>query len=166
MKPLLLVVLVCILLAGCKPAEQFDTAAVKAKIEEISKASEQANLKGDAATAASFYDENAVMLVPTMPMVKGRTEIEKTITGWMQSSMKLKDVTFSTISVEGAGNLAVQLGRYFETFDMAGKVVADTGKFVTVWKLQKDGSWKMAYDIWNTDIPAPGMLPEPEAKEK
>jgi hypothetical protein len=29
-----------------------------------------------------------------------------------------------------------------------------------------DGSWKMAYDMWNTDIPAPAMPPEPETKKK
>jgi ketosteroid isomerase-like protein len=166
MKPLSLVVPFCILLVGCKPAEQFDTAAVKAKIEAISKASEQANLKRDAITAASYYDENAVMLVPTTPMVKGKANIEKTMIGWMQSPMKLKAVNFATISVEGSGDMAVQLGKYFETFDMEGKVIADTGKFVTVWKKQMDGSWKIAYDVWNSDSPAPATAPNPEQTKK
>jgi uncharacterized protein (TIGR02246 family) len=166
MKPLTLFVLVCVLLVGCNQPQKFDAAAVKAKIDAVSKASEQANLKGDVATAAGYYTEDAVMLVPNMPVVKGRAEIEKTMKAWMQSETKLKEITFTTTSVEGEGDYAVQLGRYFQTFETAGKVSADTGKFVTVWKKQADGSWKMAYDIWNTDIPAPALPPEPEAKKK
>jgi uncharacterized protein (TIGR02246 family) len=166
MKPLSPIVLICVLLVGCKPAEQFDAAAVKAKIDAECKASNEASLKGDATAAASIYDENAVMLVSNMPMVKGRANIEKSMTSWMQSGVKMKEFTFTTISVEGAGDFAVQLGRYFQTFDTGGKIIADTGKFVTVWKKQVDGSWKAAYDIWNTDIPAPAMPPEPETKKE
>ena len=166
MKPLLLVVLICVLIVGCKPPEQFDAAAAKAKIDAACTAQEQAIVKGDAIAAASKYEENAVILPANMPMVKGRASIEKTMTGWMQSGMKMKEFTSTTISVEGAGEFAIQLGRYFQTFEMSGKVVADTGKFVTVWKKQVDGSWKMAYDIWTTDIPAPAFPPVPETKKK
>jgi ketosteroid isomerase-like protein len=166
MKSFSLVVLICVLLAGCKPPERFDTAAVKAKIEADCKAYEQASLKGDAVAAASYYEDNAVILPSNMPMVKGRAAIEKTMAGWMQSEMKMKEFTTATISVEGAGDFAVQLGRYFQKFEMGGKAIADTGKFVTVWRKQVDGSWKMAYDIWTTDIPAPAMPPEPETKKK
>jgi ketosteroid isomerase-like protein len=166
MKLFSLVVLICVLLVGCKPPERFDAAAVQAKIDAMSKSSAQASLRGDPAAAASYYDENAVMLPANMPMVKGRAGIEKTMRGWMESGWKMKEFTTATISVEGAGDYAVQLGRYFQTFDVSGKVVADTGKFVTVWKKQMDGSWKMAYDIWTTDIPAPAMPPEPETKKK
>ena len=161
-----LVVLICVLLVGCKPPEQFDTAAVKAKIDAVCNAQEQATVKGDATAAASNYEENGVILPSNMPMVKGRAAIEKTMRGWMQSGMKMKEFTSTTISVEGAGDFAIQLGRYFQTYEMSGKVIADTGKFVTVWRKQVDGSWKMAYDIWNTDIPAPAIPPEPETKKK
>ena len=166
MKPFQLLVLICALLVGCNAPEPFDTAGVKAKIEADMKAYEQAAVRGDAAATASYYDENAVVLVSGMPMVRGRANIEKVMRSWAQSEMKMKEFTSTTISVEGAGDLAVQLGRIFQTFEMSGKVIADTGKFVTVWKKQTDGSWKIAYDSWNTDIPAPAMPPEPEAKKK
>jgi len=166
MKPLSLVVLISVLLVGCKPAEQFDAAAVKAKIEAVNKAYAEVALTGDAAAAASYYDENAVILVSNMPMVKGRAGIEKMMAGWMQSGWKMKEFTNTTTSVEGAGDFAIQLGRYFQTFEMDGKVMADTGKFVTVWRKQVDGSWKIAYDIWNTDIPDPALPPDPETKKK
>jgi ketosteroid isomerase-like protein len=166
MKPFSLVVLICVLFVGCKPPEQFDAAAVKAEIEAADRASEQASVKGDAAAAASYYDENAVMLPPNMPMIKGRAAIEKAMRDWMQSGMKMKEFTSTTISVEGAGDFAVELGKYFQTFEMGGKVIADSGKFVAVWRKQVDGSWKAAYDIWSTDIPAPAMPPEPKTRRR
>jgi ketosteroid isomerase-like protein len=166
MKACSLVALICVLLIGCKPPEQFDAAAVKAKIDAACEAQEQASVKGDVIGEASGYEENAVILPSNEPMVKGKANIEKWISGWMQSGMKMKEFTSTTISVEGAGEYAIQLGRYFQTFEISGKVIADTGKFVTVWRKQADGSWKMAYDMWNTDIPAPAMPPEPVTKKK
>jgi uncharacterized protein (TIGR02246 family) len=166
MKPFSVLILLCALLIGCKPPEQFDAAAVKAKIEAGNKIFVQAMLKGDAAAAASCYAENAVTLSPNMPMVKGRAAIEKSLTGMMQPSMKMKEFTASTISVEGAGDIAVELGKVLLTYEMNGKVLADTGKYLTVWKKQADASWKVAYDSYSTDIPTPVIPPEPEPKMK
>ena len=166
MKPFSLLVLICTLLVGCKPPEQFDVAAVKAKIDAGNNAFEQAFLKGDATAAASWFDENAVELPSNMPIVKGRAAIEKLLAGMMQPGMKLKEFTHTTISVEGAGDFAVELGRNFVTAEMNGKVIADTGKYLTVWKKQADASWKVAYDSYSTDIPAPAIPPEPESKKK
>ena len=33
----------------------------------------------------------------------------------------------------------------------AGKMVANTGKYVTVWAKDRDGNWKAIHDIWNAD---------------
>jgi ketosteroid isomerase-like protein len=166
MKPFSLLVLICALLIGCKLPEQFDAAAVKAKIDAGNKAYTQALLKGDATAAASYYDENAVTLPSNMPMVKGRAAIEKSLTGLIQSGIKWKEFTTTTISVEGASDIAVELGRAFLTFEMNGKVIADTVKYLTVWKKQADASWKIAYDSPSTDIPAPAIPPGPELKKK
>jgi ketosteroid isomerase-like protein len=43
----------------------------------------------------------------------------------------------------------------------ASAAVADTGKFIEVWLKQADGTWRLAWDIWNSDIPLP---PPPPAK--
>jgi ketosteroid isomerase-like protein len=166
MKPFSLLVLIGALLIGCKPPEQFDVAAVKAKIEAGNKGYTQALLKGDATAAAGYWDENAVSLSSNMPMVRGRAAIEKGLTVLIQSGMKYKEFTTTTISVEGAGDIAVELGRAFLTFEMNGRVIADTVKYLTVWKKQADASWKIAYDSPSTDIPAPAIPPEPESNKK
>ena len=36
-----------------------------------------------------------------------------------------------------------------------GKLVAEPGKWLSVWKKQADGSWKVVVDTYNTDIKPP-----------
>jgi ketosteroid isomerase-like protein len=51
--------------------------------------------------------------------------------------------------------MAYSTGAYQMSFkDAAGKLVPDRGKYVTVWKKQTGGSWKVALDIFNSDLPA------------
>ena len=37
--------------------------------------------------------------------------------------------------------------------DAKGKQVNDTGKYVVVFRKQADGAWKVAADIFNSDLP-------------
>jgi ketosteroid isomerase-like protein len=36
-----------------------------------------------------------------------------------------------------------------------GQTMSDKGKYLVVMKLQSNGSWKVAVDIWNSDLPQP-----------
>jgi ketosteroid isomerase-like protein len=36
-----------------------------------------------------------------------------------------------------------------------GKLMTDKGKYLVVMKHQSDGSWKVAVDIWNSDLTQP-----------
>ena len=55
------------------------------------------------------------------------------------------------------GDLGYTVGTYVLTLhDPKGEPVTDRGKYVTVWKKQADGSWKVAADIFNSDLPAAG----------
>jgi len=37
--------------------------------------------------------------------------------------------------------------------DEDGNIVETFGKYVTIWKKQEDGNWKIAVDIWNSEDP-------------
>jgi ketosteroid isomerase-like protein len=37
--------------------------------------------------------------------------------------------------------------------DASGKMKVDNGKFLTIWKREADGTWKMLYDMFNSDLP-------------
>jgi ketosteroid isomerase-like protein len=50
-----------------------------------------------------------------------------------------------------SGDLGYTYGNYvFKSKDKDGKIVARHGKYMTVWKKQKDSSWKVVVDMGNT----------------
>ena len=73
-------------------------------------------------------------------------------TGMLQQ-MSISDITMRTDDVVVSGDLAVENGSYKWTITPKGaKPMPDSGKYVTVWQKQGDGSWKIIRDINNSDI--------------
>ena len=59
------------------------------------------------------------------------------------------------IEVAKSGDLAYSLGNWqLKGKDPTGNEVTRTGKYITVWKKQKDGSWKVVADTGTVDPPA------------
>ena len=57
-------------------------------------------------------------------------------------------------AVEDRFDLAVETGAYELTLQpKSGPVIQDKGKYLTVWKRQTDGSWRIVRDINNSDLP-------------
>lgn len=45
-------------------------------------------------------------------------------------------------------------GRYvYEATDFEGNIVTSHGKYVSIWRKQQDGQWKIIFDMGNTNIP-------------
>jgi len=42
------------------------------------------------------------------------------------------------------------------TTDQKGNPATEKGKYLTVWKKQADGSWKVIEDMFNSDLPPGG----------
>ena len=54
-----------------------------------------------------------------------------------------------------SGDLGYTFGNYvFKHKDKTGKLITDYGKYTSIWKKQKDGSWKVVVDMGNSS-PAP-----------
>jgi uncharacterized protein (TIGR02246 family) len=103
----------------------------------------------DAAKVASFYAEDGVAMPPNRPMVKGRSAIE----AQLKADMQKQPVTLKLSPFESAiaANRAYEAGTVAVTLP-DGRTVND--KYLVVYKLV-GGEWKIAYDIWNSDAPAP-----------
>ena len=127
----------------------------KGGVEEAKKGIEEGNAKlvaalakGDAAAMASLYTSDAIVLPPDQPIVKGSKEVLDMWKGSIEQGAK--SATLKSENVEREGDLAVETGVF--TFTIAPKdkpEVVAKGKYVVVWKHQKDGSWKLHRDIWN-----------------
>lgn len=162
--------LVLTLSAACskQPAAPPDTrAADEATIRAASADWSKASQAKDVNKAVAVYADEAMQFPDNGPMVKGKDNIRA---GWQKMlALPGPGLTFATTGVEVArsGDLAYEYGTYdFATQDKNGKVNDEKGKYVTVWKKQPDGSWKVAADIDNPDAAAaPAPAPQP-AKRK
>lgn len=53
-----------------------------------------------------------------------------------------------------SGDLGYTYGTYvFKHKDKTGNIVTDYGKYTSIWKKQKDGTWKVVVDMGNTSPP-------------
>lgn len=118
----------------------------------------------DAAKVASFYTEDAVLMPPNQPMVKGRSNIEAHWKAAFQqglTNLQLRPIESSISGAQAfeAGTATVTLKSGGSSMMLtgvggSGAAVTDTAKYVVVFK-RTGGSWKMAYDIFNSDLPPP-----------
>jgi len=100
----------------------------------------------------TYYAPDAVVMPPNTTMVEGR----EAIIAFLQSFPPISDFRSETIHMEGAGDIAYVHGTYSMFLMVPGseEPVSDVGKFMEVWKRQPDGGWKVAFDIFNSDLPA------------
>ena len=65
-----------------------------------------------------------------------------------QTGAVLSGIAFAS----AAGDLGYTLGTWQSThYNEAGKGQVTTGKYVTIWRKQADGSWKVVFDGGNPD---------------
>lgn len=108
----------------------------------------------DVDKATAFCDDQGSLLWPNAPRVTGKSAIAKaTASAFAIPDFKLEWHP-DQIAVARSGELGYTSGTYTWTFkDASGKPASDKGKYLTVWKKQGDGSWKVLLDMFNTDLP-------------
>lgn len=146
-------------LLACQPSGGALRPADQAAIEEARTRFAQAINQGDVVAVTGMYEENAALMPPNMPRVDGKISILEMMNGMGA----LGDFQSSNVAFLGDGDLVVVTGRYsLRMLPPGGTIaVADTGKFVEVWRRQEDGAWRMAVDIWNSNLPPQAMPDAP-----
>ena len=100
----------------------------------------------------SFYAPDATVYPPGAPAASTPEQRRQVWTQEFALSGFRLDITASSVEAAASGDLAVETGSFvLGGFDKQGKSFATKGKYVCVWKRQKDGSWKAYQDIWNAD---------------
>jgi uncharacterized protein (TIGR02246 family) len=132
-----------------------DAAAVRQAIEQSNAKFSDAVKQGDTVAMVANYADDAVMMMDGTPAWRGRSEIAKQIIAAFKP-MKGADVKLTTSQVDIGGDYAIETGTYETTVSApGGKPQTERGKYVTVWKKQADGSWKIYRDVGNSDAPPP-----------
>jgi len=106
---------------------------------------------------ASYYADDALVLSPHMPLIAGRNQIQAGLTTLMADPNFA--LTFHSTRVDAAngGDLVYTIGAYARTVSdpVTRQPVTDRGNYLTVWKKQLDGTWKVATDMDNSESPSP-----------
>jgi len=126
---------------------QSDGTAALLKIEgEFMKAAAEHGSQG----YMSYYADDAVEVPNGGAFLNGKENIAKTM-GFLDD--KDNRLTWSPVGagIASSGDLSYTYGTYeFRSKDKDGKAIVDHGKYTTIWKKQKDGSWKVALDMGNS----------------
>ncbi len=97
----------------------------------------------DAARIAATYDEKAINCSAGAECVVGRAAIEKQMTARVAKLGAVTDAWVRSARTVLDGDLAYEWGR--AGFRNDGKEFA--GRYVTVWRKQPDGSWKIFHNV-------------------
>jgi ketosteroid isomerase-like protein len=118
-------------------------------IERAYRAFEEAYYRGEADTISRMYTEEAELLVPELPIVKGRDAIGQ---------------VWATILGPGGNRVRVSVNEIEESLDWAYDIgtfratgtTGDTlnaGEYIVIWRREPSGELKIHLDIVHWDIP-------------
>ena len=152
-----LIALVCVsavIVAGC--ARRFDLVAERAVLRQADGQYSQASAAGDVDRVVSMYTNDATLLPPNQPAITGVDGIRK----FSVASAGLRGVSLSFLPVLVEVSSHGDMGYTVNTFKFSytspdGHHLTDSGRAFYVWRRQPDRSWKIAIDIWSSDVPVP-----------
>jgi uncharacterized protein (TIGR02246 family) len=144
-------------LAACGPQPGSATSAAGAdgQVRAASAAWDEAHDSGDASRLTQLYSESAVSMPYGRPAIEGRSAIEADFREFFAAHTARHKT--SIVSVEVLGDWAIERGKYeFSATPKAGGTpMRESGKHIVV-RRNIAGTWKVQWEIWNTDAPVPG----------
>jgi len=96
-----------------------------------------------------YYADDAVEVPNGAPLIQGKTNIAKTM-GFLDD--KNNSLTWTPVGadISASSDLGYTYCTYeFRALGKDGKPTVDHGKYTSIWKKQKDGSWKVVLDMGN-----------------
>jgi ketosteroid isomerase-like protein len=155
MKKAIILLTGIIFLMACE--RSIDTSALESILldtdREFSKLSVE---KGNSEAFLNFMADDAVVLPREGHPIEGKETYTQLIAKdqEVQQGRELKwEPYFADIS--SSGDLGYTLGKYVRTIEnSSGEKQITYGYYVTIWKIQSDGSWKFVFDTGN-ESPGP-----------
>jgi ketosteroid isomerase-like protein len=146
-----LVLVAALFLVGCATMAKGSTEADVEAIREIWKTYSSARVNADAKLWLSLWDEEGIQMPPDIP-ARGKAVLDEVVPkGFVPGSVSSMNVYPEEITV--AGDWAYSRGTYDSERVVEGKEVRIEGKFLTIFKKQSDGSWKIYRDCFNSNTP-------------
>jgi ketosteroid isomerase-like protein len=152
MKVFFSMMIVMVLVACETSPPSIDAEAEAAELMRISREWSEVAGSGNLEATLAYWDDDAVMMPPGMPPLKGKQAIREFIeasAGIPGSAIRWEPLE---AHVSPSGDFAYLLERNQISFqNSTGVQVTEWNKVLTVWRKQADGSWKNVVDMWNAD---------------
>jgi uncharacterized protein (TIGR02246 family) len=105
----------------------------------------------------SYYADDASLLMANMPAINGKDAIRAAFKPMFDDPNFALAFQASRVEVAKSADLGYTQGTYTLTITepRTKKPVTDKGKYVTTYKKQADGTWKVVADMVSSDIPLP-----------
>lgn len=103
--------------------------------------------KADASLIANLFAPDGILLGRNGKLFKGPQQIlerQKTV---MEATGKGVKATVTTVDLWLDFDTAYETGKYSYKFQEKGQPVTEEGRYVTIWRRQNDGSWKIVMDM-------------------
>ena len=94
----------------------------------------------------SYYADDAAEVPNGAAIIQGRVNIAKTM-GFLDD--KNNQLTWAPVGADISASGDLGYTYEFRSKDKDGKAVVDHGKYTSIWKKQRDSSWKVVLDMGN-----------------
>jgi ketosteroid isomerase-like protein len=141
------------LLSGCGN-NSVDTKAEGEKLMQLSREWSKLASTDSTEKILSYWADDAVMMSPGQPPIKGKEEIRQMVTSL--SNIPGFKISWEPLSahVAKSGDMAYLIEQNQISFnDSLGRTITEFNKVVTVWRRDADGAWKNVVDMWNAEPP-------------
>lgn len=122
-------------------------AQARLAIDEGNATAVKAWARNDPMMFVSTFAEDALGLRPDGSVVKGREQILEMVKASMQRLGPGAELTVKTTSVWLDGDNAYETGKSIYRYMQLGQPKTFETLFVTIWKRQRDGKWKIVVDM-------------------
>ena len=110
----------------------------------------QAHQTNDWGAVAAMYTEDAVLMPPNQPEIRGRDDIRT----WFEENESGNRIELEYVEIDGCGDVAYVRGKYRMTIPVeGGEPIVDVGKLLEIRRRSADGSWLVARDMFSSDLP-------------
>jgi uncharacterized protein (TIGR02246 family) len=106
---------------------------------------------------ASYYADDASLLLPNEPVITGKEKIKAAAASMFADPNFALSFQSTRVEASKGGDLVYSVGTYSMTMSdpKVKKPTTDKGKYLTVFRKQSDGSWKAIADMINSDLAVP-----------
>lgn len=138
---------------SCASTPRYDAEADIAAIDRLWDDYAAAVTRGDATAFETLWTDDAIKMIPNLPVVIGKDNIMAKFKANMAGASSV--MTIKTEETVIAGDLAYSRGSYEQvtTSKAVGSRMRLVGKFLDILVRQADGTWKITRDCFNFDGP-------------